>query len=93
MRIQTCAGVYQAEGSDKDVFGCKMQWLCGWSALKIRGAISHQEISGTIQSPPGNDRKVQDYWRWRKLFVPKLSPSKLFPDNPPPPSLYCDFFF
>ena len=47
---------------------CNMQWLCDWNALEIKRNHSepttkyqepsraHQEISGTIQSPPGNIR-------------------------------------
>ena len=63
----TCSGV-QAEGRDKEVYVGNMQWVCDWNA---------SEISGTIQSPPGNISKLQDFWRWRKFPPPKLSPSKL----------------
>ena len=48
-----------------------------------------QEIRGTIQSPPLNNSKLQDSWRWRKFPRPKLSASILSPAKPPPPSPLC----
>ena len=42
---------------------------------------------GTIQSPPGNNIKLEDPWRWRK------SPAKLSPGNPPPPLYEADLLW
>ena len=65
-----------------------------WDALKCRVAqdfeSAHREIRGTIQSPPGNNSKLQDSWRQRNLPLPKLSPGKLGPSplypKPAPPN-------
>ena len=82
-----------AEGRCKDVFICSLQWLCDWNALACRVAqdfeSAHQEIRGTIQSPPGNNSKLQHFWR-RKFPLPKLSPLKL---SPPPPCNDCLLFW
>ena len=81
----------QAEGRYKDVFVCNMPWLCDWNALECRVAqdveSAHQEIRGTIQSPPGNSTKLQDSWKWRNFPLPKLSPSKLSPGKLVPRAL------
>ena len=51
-----------------------------------RESRAHQEISGTIQSPPGHNSNLQDSWRWQKFPLPNLSPLKLSPGKfiPPP---------
>ena len=52
--------MHRAEGRDKDVFVCNVRWWCDWDALECRVAqdfeSAHQEIRGTIQSPPENKR-------------------------------------
>ena len=53
------------------------------------GGCDHQEMSQAIQSPPVNNSKPQDSWRWRTFPLPKWSPGNLFPFpvRPPPPAL------
>ena len=41
--------MYQAEGRDKGVFVCNMQWLCDWNALEIRGTVPEPIRKGHFQ--------------------------------------------
>ena len=43
-----------------------------------------KDVFISIQSPTGNNSKLQDSWRWRNFPLPKLSPSTLSPGNRPP---------